>query len=347
MVAHLPDGHPERSAAESKDLLLLGKFYLKDLVQGPGDPSTAVGMTSGWCGAKPVVVNGSRSRTGRPPVTEAFLPGFGNRRPVSYKSPFSVEKFRSLVVKYAAFLLKLLFGGRRFRQNCSVMKWSFVIQQKVKAALLLGGVMVMIVLINALSNYNINGIARSFTSIYQDRLMPAIDIIHLTESLYTKRLLLEKHLLTEAQRDQVSLQEKLEKHDEKIDSLLGAYEKTYLVEQESRSFTALKNRVTEYALLEKSILNFSNAGFINEGIGLFEGKGGEVFQHTILRLNELTAIQLRVGEELTEASSTDVSLVRLYSTLLILTALLVGGLVLHLIFSSKIVNTERKGFNLN
>lgn len=227
------------------------------------------------------------------------------------------------------------------------MKWSFVIQQKVKAALLLGGVMVMIVLINALSNYNINGIARSFTSIYQDRLMPAIDIIHLTESLYTKRLLLEKHLLTEAQRDQVSLQEKLEKHDEKIDSLLGAYEKTYLVEQESKSFTALKNRVTEYALLEKSILNFSNAGFINEGIGLFEGKGGEVFQHTILRLNELTAIQLRVGEELTEASTTDVSLVRLYSTLLILTALLVGGLVLHLIFSSKIVNTERKGFNLN
>ncbi|WP_345029864.1 hypothetical protein [Ravibacter arvi] len=48
MVAHLPDGHPERNAVESKDLLLLEEFYLKDWVPGAGDPSTAVGMTVRW-----------------------------------------------------------------------------------------------------------------------------------------------------------------------------------------------------------------------------------------------------------------------------------------------------------
>ncbi|WP_345028632.1 hypothetical protein [Ravibacter arvi] len=31
MVAHLPDGHPERSAAESKDLLLQEKSPLKGI----------------------------------------------------------------------------------------------------------------------------------------------------------------------------------------------------------------------------------------------------------------------------------------------------------------------------
>ncbi|WP_345031445.1 hypothetical protein [Ravibacter arvi] len=31
MVAHLPDGHPERSAAESKDLLLVLKSPLKGI----------------------------------------------------------------------------------------------------------------------------------------------------------------------------------------------------------------------------------------------------------------------------------------------------------------------------
>ncbi|WP_345027953.1 hypothetical protein [Ravibacter arvi] len=33
----------------------------RDWVQGAGDPSTAVGMTSGWSGAKLVVANGSAS----------------------------------------------------------------------------------------------------------------------------------------------------------------------------------------------------------------------------------------------------------------------------------------------
>ncbi len=222
-----------------------------------------------------------------------------------------------------------------------------MIQQKLKAALLLGGVMLLIVVVSYLSSSNINGIARSFTSIYEDRLMPAIDIIHLTEGLYSKRLLLEKHLLTNGEQDTEELRKKLTRHDNKIDSLLQAYEKTYLVEQESKSFLAFKNRLKEYALLEKTIVNFSKAGFREEGISLFEGKGGEVFQHTISRLNELTAIQSLVGEELQEASNSEVSLFKLYATLLILAALIIGGLILHLIYSSKIVNTERKEFHLN
>ncbi|WP_345029733.1 hypothetical protein [Ravibacter arvi] len=32
IVAHLPEGHPERNAVEPKDLLLLEKSYLKDWV---------------------------------------------------------------------------------------------------------------------------------------------------------------------------------------------------------------------------------------------------------------------------------------------------------------------------
>ncbi|WP_345026923.1 hypothetical protein [Ravibacter arvi] len=45
MVVHLPEGHPERSAAKSKDLLLLEKFYLEDWVLGAGDSSAPLGMT--------------------------------------------------------------------------------------------------------------------------------------------------------------------------------------------------------------------------------------------------------------------------------------------------------------
>ena len=41
------------------------------------------------------------------------------------------------------------------------MKWSFVIQQKLKATLLLGGIMVVIVSGTIVSRRNINGIDRS------------------------------------------------------------------------------------------------------------------------------------------------------------------------------------------
>ncbi|WP_345033109.1 hypothetical protein [Ravibacter arvi] len=46
MVAHLPDGHPEaeRSGVEGSPVARKKPVEM-GLVQGPGDPSTAVGMT--------------------------------------------------------------------------------------------------------------------------------------------------------------------------------------------------------------------------------------------------------------------------------------------------------------
>ncbi|WP_345030765.1 hypothetical protein [Ravibacter arvi] len=49
MVAHLPDGHPEaeRSGVEGSPVGIK-KSSERDWVRGPGDPSTAVGMTGRW-----------------------------------------------------------------------------------------------------------------------------------------------------------------------------------------------------------------------------------------------------------------------------------------------------------
>lgn len=77
------------------------------------------------------------------------------------------------------------------------MKWSFIIQQKLKAALLLTGLMAVIILTTLLATHNIQGIGRSTTSIYQDRLMPAVGIVYLSENLYSKRLLIEHYLFSE------------------------------------------------------------------------------------------------------------------------------------------------------
>jgi GT2 family glycosyltransferase len=63
------------------------------------------------------------------------------------------------------------------------MKWSFVIQQKFKTAIILGGMMCMIVGATLISRMNMEGIDKSFSSIYQDRLIPATNIIYLTETM--------------------------------------------------------------------------------------------------------------------------------------------------------------------
>ena len=74
------------------------------------------------------------------------------------------------------------------------MKWSFVIQQKIKASLLLGGIMVVILLSALVSRMSLDNIDHSLSSIYQDRLVPTVDMVYLSEHLYSKRLLLEQGL---------------------------------------------------------------------------------------------------------------------------------------------------------
>ncbi len=223
------------------------------------------------------------------------------------------------------------------------MKWSFVIQQKLKAALLLSVIMLLIILNSVISRFNIQGIDESFDSIYADRLIPAIDIVYLMENLYNKRLLLEKYLLLDTGRSPQDTRRQLDLCDRTIDSLITAFEQTYLVEQESRSFLDLKNRIGEYARLEKAILSLVLAGRKEEGWELFEGAGAAVFHNTITHLNELTNIQSVVGKELMKHSKSEVSIFNFYSTIQIVLAIIIGGIILSLIQSSKIINPRQSG----
>ena len=234
------------------------------------------------------------------------------------------------------------------------MKWSFVIRQKLKATLLLGGIMVVIVLGTIVSRRNISGIDRSFSSIYQDRLIPATTIIYLTENLYGKRLLLEKHLLTppnEMSSEKVSVL--LLKHDKSIDSLIHLFEKTYLVDQEAKSLSVFKNRVDEYALLERMMLNLYNAGHPEAGKEIFEGAGARTFQSTISNLNDLTKIQSLVGKELIKESQGNFASYTMISFLQLGLAIIIGLIILVFIKNSGIINKpkaikdEGQHFHLN
>ncbi|WP_254411066.1 MCP four helix bundle domain-containing protein [Dyadobacter diqingensis] len=233
------------------------------------------------------------------------------------------------------------------------MKWSFVIQQKLKASLLLGGIMLVIVLGTLLSRRNIDGIDKSFSSIYKDRLIPATTIIYLTENLYGKRLSLEKFLLKPDTNDKGKISALLATHDKSIDSLIRAFEKTYLVDREAKSLAAFKNRVEEYGLLEKMILNLHASGHSEEGKVLFEGAGASTFQSTLNNLNDLTEIQSVIGDELVKESKSDFASYAMISFLQVALAIIIGLIILVFIQNSKVINkpkvTKDKGqhFHLN
>ena len=233
------------------------------------------------------------------------------------------------------------------------MKWSFVIQQKLKAALLLGGVMGLIIVATLLSRHNMEGMDKSFSSIYQDRLLPATTIIYLTENLYGKRLSLEAHLLSPESEIGEDVKSKLAVHNEHIDSLIIAFEKTYLVDKEAKSLTAFKREVQEYALLEKAVLKLSDEGSVAEGKKLFAGAGAGTFKKTIANLNELANIQSDIGKDLMKESKSNVASFGIISFLQIALAIIIGLMLLVLIQSAAIVNNpkitkkETQYFNLN
>ena len=217
--------------------------------------------------------------------------------------------------------------------------------------MLLGGVMVVIIIGNLISRYHMDGIDKSFASIYQDRLLPATTITYLAENLYAKRLSMEKFLHAQEAQPESAVAGLLKTHNRHIDSLIVSFEKTYLVDKEAKSLSAFKNRVQEYVLLEQMVLNLHKSGNTDEGKKLFEGVGSDTFQSTITRLNELTHIQSDIGKQLMKESKSEMAGFSLISVLQISLVLVIGIMILVLIQSSRISNLPKKGkeqqFNLN
>ncbi|MGG7666465.1 MCP four helix bundle domain-containing protein [Dyadobacter sp. BHUBP1] len=233
------------------------------------------------------------------------------------------------------------------------MKWSFVIQQKVKAAILLGGIMALIVGGTLISRYNVEGIDESFSSIYKDRLVPATTILYLTENLYRKRLSLENYLYSEAQQSPANVKALLRAHDRSIDSLIRLFENTYLVDEEVKSLQGFKSQIVDYAKLEGQVLALCTAGSFPEARQLFSAPGSSTFESTILNLNELAGIQSTIGKDLVKASKVNVASFGIISFLQISLAIITGLVVIVLIRNSQIIQKPRTNsnksqyFNLN
>lgn len=227
------------------------------------------------------------------------------------------------------------------------MKWPFYIPQKMKIASVLAIIMGIVVTSNVLVRRNIDSIDRSFTSIYEDRLMAATEFFYITESLYQKRLTLEKSLWVNS-GSRSELEAALTAQDKVIDSLIIEFQKTYLVLNEASLLEQFKASRQEYDAMEDRVIDLYFSSDARTAVNLFENEGVVSFSAMVKELHQLTEIQSKVGRELLNDSHHTVASAHMLSFLEVGIALVLGLLVHIVLLTSRAIQRKNnQNFFLN
>ena len=217
------------------------------------------------------------------------------------------------------------------------MKWTFVIQQKLKVAMLLGVIMGAVVLFNIILQKNISNINSSVNSMYNDRLIPANDIFQLLETMHNRQLLME-HFLYKDDGNVVELKETLKQYDQKMWNLVAKYEKTFLVDEESDFLTKLKQSITRYSAVESQVIKLSAESDKSDGLRFYDTTGKIALENTMQQLSGLSTIQSEVGNKLVNDTKGVVAASNFLSDIQIVLAIVIGLLIVSLIASSKLIS---------
>ena len=122
------------------------------------------------------------------------------------------------------------------------MKWAFAIQRKIRLAIALAVLMLLVILFSLLESYNVGRISKSFNSIYEDRLIPAVDLYSISGHIQTKRNKLVSFLFSD-NINSGEIRTVLSTENKQLDILINKYENTYLVKAETNHLQNLKKNL--------------------------------------------------------------------------------------------------------
>ncbi|QNN40244.1 MCP four helix bundle domain-containing protein [Pedobacter roseus] len=223
------------------------------------------------------------------------------------------------------------------------MKFAFSLKNKLKIAFLLFCIMCCTLLIRFLEDKSVEKINESFISMYNDRLVPATDLYFIGENLYYKNAILQEVLLGNDVLQGSTALVKMDKHNRKIDSVINKYELTLLVKQEQNFLNELKKALVVQQGLEVKILSMVGS----ESKAVYESVGRNAANQTLAKLSALIKIQSNVGSELIKGSKIFVSGTKVYSTLQVILAIVIGIMIVAIISASNAVKVQNEKFNLN
>jgi hypothetical protein len=227
------------------------------------------------------------------------------------------------------------------------MRIAYSIKQKAKIATLLFFIMACSILITILEEKSVKNMNESFISMYNDRLIPALDLFHVLQNVYTKKSFVERLLYTDNEVNAVQAKLQVQRYNFRIDSLIRKYEQTTLVGQEKQQLAILKQRLLTYLKIERDILTLLFNQDRSQALELYENSGKNVSEKIIDNVSVLMSTQKQVGTELLKDSAFAVSGTRLYSTLQIALAIIIGILIVGILFTSNVVNIKNDKYTLN
>ncbi len=225
------------------------------------------------------------------------------------------------------------------------MKWAFAIQRKIRLAIMLAALMLFIIVFSLLESYNVTRISKSFNSIYEDRLIPAVDLYSIADHIHGKRTQLFTYLFT----DNISTAE-IEKYianeNLKLDKLINKYESTYLVKEESYYLSSLKKNLRNYRRDELILIQKAREDK-ETARNLYLNTTDHLYNDLNKDLMRLTQVQTQVGRELLKESQNSQSSSGLISQLQFVIAIILGLVIMILVITDKQVNVRQEKYNLN
>jgi hypothetical protein len=225
------------------------------------------------------------------------------------------------------------------------MKWAFAIQRKIRLAIVLAIMMLCVILFSLMESYNVSTISRSFNSIYEDRLIPAVDLYAISDHIHTKRTKLVTFLFTgKISQDKISLA--LSSSNIQLDSLISKYENTYLVKAETNHLANLKKNLKTFERDELLLITaasenkeFAKTLYLNTTIQLYDELDKDLI--------ELIKVQSEIGKELLAESVKSQLSSDFISRLQIMIAIILGLIIMILIITDKQVLLKQEKFNMN
>jgi hypothetical protein len=202
------------------------------------------------------------------------------------------------------------------------MKWIYTIQQKMKVALLLGIILIIVYGNNVMENRNVSELGGSFSSVYEDRLLVESYIYQLSEHLYQKKILLDQCRTTADD----NLAPGLATHNQAIQTLIRNFEKTELTQPESEVLHALKSNLGQIADRENAFLRLTTSGEAMQ----IQSDLDERLQSAFRQLHQLSLIQLAEARRLRDNSKKLVAGFTLF-TQVELAMLIVIGIIIQLL----------------
>lgn len=234
--------------------------------------------------------------------------------------------------------LNIFVNFNEFIPKNIAMKLAYHIKQKSKIAFLLFGIMVCTILIRIAEDRSIANIGTKIKSMYNDRLVPATDLFYISENIHAKRILTDGYLKDQSGAFALNNAP----YNSKINQLIKKYELTYLTEEERIELNAFKSAYAKHLFLEKKLIEQARLAKANYAEAMDQS-----YQNLFLKLNALTKIQSKVGEELIKNVQSTLNGTQIYTHLQYILSLFIGLMVMGLLMASKVINIKSENFHLN